>query len=127
MEDRRRAGLWLALAGLAGASGVVAGALGAHHADAGAQHLVETGAHYQVVHALALVGVALAMRLRGGRLIEAAGWAFLAGCVLFGGGLYATAGGAPRATMLVPFGGAAFILGWLLLAGAGLRDWRRFV
>lgn len=118
--------MWLGLAGLDGAVGVVAGALSAHGGTPATQHLVETGAHYQVLHALALVGVALAMRARGGRLIEWAGYAFLIGCVLFSGGLYATAAGGVQLTVLVPFGGAAFIAGWLLLAAAGLRDWRRF-
>jgi uncharacterized membrane protein YgdD (TMEM256/DUF423 family) len=116
--------MWLGLAGLDGAVGVIAGALSAHGTAPATQHLVETGAHYQVLHALALVGVALAMRARGGRLVEWAGWAFVLGCVLFSGGLYATAANLPL-TVLVPFGGAAFIAGWLLLAAAGLRDWRR--
>jgi uncharacterized membrane protein YgdD (TMEM256/DUF423 family) len=125
VEDRRRAGLWLALAGLNGAAGVVAGALGAHDVPPETQRLVETGAHFQLLHALALVGVALAMRTRGGRFVEWSGWAFLLGCLLFSGGLYLLAAGIGRAGILIPFGGIAFIVGWLLLAAAGLRDWRR--
>lgn len=125
MEDRRRGGLWLALAGLNGAAGVAAGALGAHDVAPDAQRLVETGAHFQLLHALALVGVGLAMRTRGGRLVEWAGWAFLLGCLLFCCGLYLLAGGIGRAVFMIPFGGTAFIVGWLLLAAAGLRDWRR--
>src|SRR5580692_3525857 len=90
VEDRRRAGLWLALAGL-------------------------NGAHFQLLHALALVGVALAMRTRGGRFVEWSGWAFLLGCLLFSGGLYLLAAGQARAALMIPFGGTAFIVGWLLL------------
>jgi uncharacterized membrane protein YgdD (TMEM256/DUF423 family) len=125
MEDRRRAGLWLAVAGADGAAGVIAGALSAHGVSPGAQHLVETGAHFQLFHALALVGIALAMRTRGGRLVEWAGGAFLLGCLLFSGGLYLLASGTTQAIALVPVGGTAFIVGWLLLGAAGLRDWRR--
>jgi uncharacterized membrane protein YgdD (TMEM256/DUF423 family) len=125
VEDRRRAGWWLALAGLNGAVGVGADALGAHDVAPGAHRLVETGAHFQLLHALALVGVALAMRTRGGRFIEWSGWAFLLGCLLFSGGLYLLAAGLGDAGILIPFGGTAFIIGWLLLGAAGLRDWRR--
>jgi len=126
MEDRRRGGLWLALAGLNGAVGVIAGAIGAHASLGAAQPLVATGAHFQLFHALALVGIALAMRSRGGRLIEWAGCALLAGCILFSGGLYLDALGIQSLGPIVPVGGTAFIVGWLLLAAAGLRDWRRF-
>jgi len=125
VEDRRRAGLWLAVAGLDGAAGVVAGALGAHGVAPDVRHLVETGAQFQLLHALALAGVALTVRTRGGRLVEWAGWAFLIGCLLFSGGLYLMAAGTLRAIPLVPVGGTAFIVGWLLFGAAGLRDWRR--
>lgn len=126
MQDRRRAGLWLGLAGLNGAIGVIAGALGAHAALPEARSFVETGAHYQLVHAVGLFGVGILMGTRGGRFIDWAGWAFLIGCLLFAGGLYFAAGGFRSVGVLTPFGGLAFILGWLLLAAAGLRDWRRF-
>jgi uncharacterized membrane protein YgdD (TMEM256/DUF423 family) len=125
MDDRRRAGMWLALAGLDGAIATIAGALGAHGGAPEARALIQTGAHYQLVHALALAVVALLMRTRGGRLIEASGVAFVIGSALFSGGLYLTAAGFPSVTILVPFGGASFITGWLLIAAAGLRDWRR--
>jgi uncharacterized membrane protein YgdD (TMEM256/DUF423 family) len=122
MGDQRRAGMWFVLAGLAGAGGVIAGALGAHASDVAARALIETAARYQLVHAAALAVVALLARSRGGRLVDAAGVAFLAGCVLFGAGLYSTAAGYQSFTILTPFGGAGFIVGWLLIAVIGLRD-----
>jgi uncharacterized membrane protein YgdD (TMEM256/DUF423 family) len=125
MEDRRCAGIWLALAGLDGAVATIAGALGAHGGTPEARALVGTGAHYQLIHAVALAIVALLMRTRGGHLIESAGAAFLLGSLLFGGGLYLTAAGFRSFTILTPFGGASFIAGWLLMAAAGLRDWRQ--
>jgi uncharacterized membrane protein YgdD (TMEM256/DUF423 family) len=122
MGDQRRAGMWFVLAGLDGAVGVIAGALGAHAGDAGARALVETAARYQLVHAAALAIVALLAGSRGGRLVGAAGVAFLAGSILFGAGLYSTAAGYRSFTILTPFGGAGFIAGWLLIAGIGLCD-----
>jgi uncharacterized membrane protein YgdD (TMEM256/DUF423 family) len=87
-DDRRGAGPWLILAGLNGALAMIAGALGAHASAPDARVLVETAAHYQLVHAVALAVVALLARLGGGRLVVASGLAFLLGCVLFSGGLY---------------------------------------
>src|SRR5258708_22494843 len=111
MGDKRRAGMWFVLAGLDGAAGTVAGALGAHGSDAAARSLIEIAAHYQLMHAAALAVIALLARSRGGRLVDAAGLAFLAGSVLFGVGLYSTAAGYQSFTILTPLGGAGFIAG----------------
>jgi uncharacterized membrane protein YgdD (TMEM256/DUF423 family) len=125
MEDRRGGGFWLGMAGLNGAVGVIAGAMAAHGASA--PELVETASRYQLLHAVALFGVALLMRSRGGRFAALAGWAFLAGCLFFSGGLYGRAFIASWSLgWVAPLGGTAFILGWLLLAAAGFRDWIRF-
>lgn len=120
MDDNRRAGLWLALAGLNGAAAVIAGALGAHAATPGARALVETGSHYQLVHAVALAAIAALTHTHGGRLLDASGVAFVVGCVLFCGGLYLRAAEMSALAFLIPVGGAAFIVGWLLMASAGL-------
>jgi uncharacterized membrane protein YgdD (TMEM256/DUF423 family) len=121
MDDSRGVRVWLMLAGLNGAAAVVAGALGAHASAPGARALVETGAHYHLVHAAALVGIAALARPVGGWLLGASGAAFGLGCLLFGGGLYLRAAGYPGLSFVVPIGGGAFIVGWLLLAAAGLR------
>jgi uncharacterized membrane protein YgdD (TMEM256/DUF423 family) len=58
-----------------------------------------------------------------GSWIRAAGALHLAGIVLFSGGLYALALGAPKwLGAVTPFGGVAFILGWLAFAAAVLRS-----
>mgnify|MGYP001133499183 CR=1 FL=1 len=50
-------------------------------------------------------------------LSERTTWLFVAGIALFCGSLYALALGAPSAVgFATPFGGAAFIAGWLMLA-----------
>jgi uncharacterized membrane protein YgdD (TMEM256/DUF423 family) len=120
METHRGADVWLVLAGLNGAAAVIAGALGAHASAPAARALVETGSHYQLVHAAALVAVAALMRTRGGWPLHASAVAFLFGCVLFGGGLYLRATDYTALGFVVPLGGGAFIVGWLLLVVAGV-------
>lgn len=110
------------LVGVAGASAVLLGAFGAHALrgvlDADHRELWHTAVNYHFWHALAL---ALAAGLGQGRGRRVAFAAFALGIVLFSGSLYALALGAPRWVGIVtPFGGVAFILGWLAL-GLSLR------
>jgi uncharacterized membrane protein YgdD (TMEM256/DUF423 family) len=53
-------------------------------------------------------------------------WLFVAGMLLFGGGLLvsATMGLGPFGA-IVPAGGTALMLGWLVVAGLGLRRLRQ--
>lgn len=105
------------LVGLAGASAVLLGAFGAHalHDALGAQgrELWHTAVNYHAWHALAL---ALAAGLGRGRSRSVAIAAFAIGIVLFSGSLYALALDAPRwCGVITPFGGLAFVIGWLAL------------
>lgn len=104
---------WIAiLAALAGALAVGAGAFGAHGASGQAAEWLKTGAHYQLVHAIAAL-VALRMEARG------PAWLFVGGGAIFGGTLYLMALGAPRwFGAITPIGGALLIAGWLWLAWA---------
>jgi len=82
----------------------------------------ETGARYQMFHALALLAVGLLAQTRPSPLLNGAGWAFTAGTILFSGSLYALPlTGLRWLGMITPFGGLAFLAGWLLLA---LAAWR---
>lgn len=79
----------------------------------------ETGARYQMYHALALLAVAWAATRWPGGAVTAAGWLFVAGTLLFSGSLYLLAVTGVRVLgAITPFGGLAFILGWLALAWA---------
>lgn len=102
---------WLAiLAALSGAIAVGAGAFGAHGASGQAQEWLKTGAHYQLIHAVAAL-VALRMETRG------SAWLFIGGGAIFAGTLYLMALGAPRwFGAITPIGGAMLIAGWLWLA-----------
>ena len=100
---------------------VAAGAFGAHalraRLDLGMLAVFETGARYEMYHALALLAVAWASSRWPGRLTSMAGWCFVAGTVLFSGSLYAMALTGQRALgAITPLGGVAFLSGWLCLA-----------
>jgi uncharacterized membrane protein YgdD (TMEM256/DUF423 family) len=115
-----------ALGALSGFVGVAAGAFGAHALRARlAPDLLavfQTGAQYQMYHALALLAVAWACGRWPGGAAAAAGWCFLAGTLLFSGSLYALAlSGARGLGAVTPVGGVAFLAGWACLAWAALR------
>jgi uncharacterized membrane protein YgdD (TMEM256/DUF423 family) len=117
---------FLALGAISAAVSVAAGAFGAHALRARlAPELLlvfETGARYQMYHALGLALAAWAASRGGGAAAVWAGWLFAAGTVLFSGSLYALAlSGARGLGAVTPFGGAAFIGGWIALAVAALR------
>ncbi|WP_157217753.1 DUF423 domain-containing protein [Flavisphingomonas formosensis] len=103
-----------ALAAFSGAIAVAAGAFAAHGASGRAAELLRTGAHYQLVHAVAAIAV---LALAGSRAVA---WLFVAGGALFAGTLYAMAFGAPNwFGAITPIGGAGLIAGWAWL-GVGL-------
>lgn len=105
----------------AGASAVIFGAFGAHGLrgtlDAAQMQIWHTAVEYHFWHALAL---ALAATVASpGRRRTVAVATFGLGIVLFCGSLYALALGAPRWVGIVtPFGGTAFIVGWIALGMA---------
>lgn len=77
----------------------------------------ETGVRYQMYHALALLAVAWACTRWPGTAVNASGWLFVAGTVLFSGSLYALSlTGIRWLGAITPVGGIAFLAGWLCLA-----------
>jgi len=111
------------LGAIFGFLGVAAGAFGAHalrgRLSADMLQVFETGARYQLIHALALVGVALAREHFAGRALVVAGWMFVAGIPLFSFSLYALAFTGNRLWGTVtPLGGLCFLAGWAALAVA---------
>ena len=114
----------LALSGAAilMAAAVALGAFGAHalKARVGPDAIAawQTAVNYHAWHALGLFGVGVLMtQYAQARGLQHAAWLFVAGIALFSGSLYALALGAPAAVGIVtPFGGVAFIGGWMVLA-----------
>ncbi|MDV5859653.1 DUF423 domain-containing protein [Pseudomonas mendocina] len=118
--------LWLLLSAFAGFTGVALGAFAAHGLKGRLtpEYLAvfQTGTHYQMIHALALFGVGLLALHMPGRLVNLAGGAFAVGILLFSGSLYLlTLSGIGKLGMITPFGGVAFLIGWLCL---GLAAWK---
>ena len=116
----------LLLAALFGFTGVGLGAFAAHglKSQLSAEYLAvfQTGVHYQMLHALALLGLAALWQRLGGRLLTAAGVCFCVGILLFSGSLYAlTLSGISALGMITPVGGLMFLAGWFCL---GLAAWR---
>jgi uncharacterized membrane protein YgdD (TMEM256/DUF423 family) len=115
---------FLFLAGINGAIAVIAGALASHAPGlpSGPAATIRLGGTYHLVHAVALGLTALAARGAARPRAQAAGWLFLAGMILFSGGLYLLAlTNMHLFAYLVPFGGLSFIAGWIVLALAALK------
>ncbi len=92
--------------------------------DPQAKGWLETGAHYQLVHALAVFACVMLWR-QGGAAAQIAAWLFLAGGFVFAVTLYAMALGAPRwLGAVTPIGGVLLILGWAALAWTALTGTR---
>jgi uncharacterized membrane protein YgdD (TMEM256/DUF423 family) len=102
------------LGAVLGFLGVLAGAFGAHALEGRLtpeMHAIwETGARYQLVHAVVLL-------FTGWIGARAAGWLVLAGIVIFSGSLYALAlTGVRGLGAVTPLGGLCLLAGWLALA-----------
>ena len=82
------------------------------------RQVLDTAREMHFVHSLALLAVGIISAQFGRKLlIDLAGVAFLAGIILFCGGIYAAYGPqAAAAKPLIPLGGASFMLGWILFA-----------
>jgi uncharacterized membrane protein YgdD (TMEM256/DUF423 family) len=121
---------FLALGAASAGVAVAAGAFGAHalraHVEPRLLEVFETGARYQMYHALALIAVAWILdRVAGSpaqRPATVAGWSFVVGTVLFTGSLYLmTFTGIGALGAITPLGGVAFLIGWTSLALAATR------
>ena len=120
------------LAALLGALAVILGAFGAHALKSRLTPyelgIFETAVRYHFYHVFALFSVDVLASLARGRglgelpELRTAGWAFAIGIALFCGSLYAiVATGVPKFGIVTPFGGVAFIVGWLSIA---LAAWK---
>lgn len=119
----------LLIATLSAGIAVAAGAF-ASHALRGqlsdrALEIFQTGATYQMYHALALLFVALWLSRTETAIswISGAAWAFVVGIILFSGSLYTLSlTGIKILGIITPFGGVAFLGGWLSLAIAAWQN-----
>ncbi|MEC0238744.1 DUF423 domain-containing protein [Paenibacillus dokdonensis] len=100
---------------------VAIGAFGAHLLEPivgeSSMKVYETGVQYHMVHALGIIFVAVAAGFWGdSRKLALAGWLLFAGIILFSGSLYLLAiTGIKPLGIITPFGGVAFMIGWICL------------
>ncbi|NDJ17327.1 DUF423 domain-containing protein [Myxacorys almedinensis] len=115
--------LFLMLGAILGAISVAAGAFATHSLRETLSErmleIFETGARYQMYHALALlaVGILFARPTINSMLLTASGISFVVGIGLFSGSLYALSLlGIRQLGAVAPLGGIALIVGWISLA-----------
>ena len=118
--------VFFTLGALAAFIGVALGAFAAHglkaRLDAAMLVTFETGVRYHMIHALALLAVGWAATRWPGAAVNASGWLFVAGIVLFSGSLYILSlTGVRWLGAITPFGGLAFLGGWLCLVWAAWK------
>lgn len=82
----------------------------------------QTAVHYQMVHALGLLAIALLMPHFSTVWLARAGYSMLFGILIFSGSLYALAlSGIRLLGAITPIGGLAFLAGWSMLAWTACR------
>lgn len=114
------------LGALLGGLSVAFGAFGAHalrnQLEPRMLEVFETAVRYQMYHALALFAAAWIYAQTQAPAAQFAGWAFVAGILLFSGSLYVMTFTGMRALGAVtPIGGLAFLAGWAALAVAAMK------
>ena len=121
---------WVRIAAILGAAGVFIGAFGAHWLEkfpgvanftseqlTKSREWLETGVRYHFYHALAILGVGILAIVRPDANLSSPAIAFLVGILVFSGALYVMTVTQIRVLgAIVPIGGVAFIVGWVLLA-----------
>ena len=119
---------FLKTAALAGALTVILGAFAAHGLkkilSADNLQVYETAVRYQFYHVFALLAAGILYAAFPGKSMKWAGRFFIIGMILFCGSLYLLCYVKHNALPLnwlgaiTPFGGAAFIAGWIMLFAA---------
>ncbi|HAJ59038.1 MAG TPA: DUF423 domain-containing protein, partial [Cyanobacteria bacterium UBA8543] len=115
--------IFLGVGAILGGLSVAAGAFGAHalrqKLSERAIEIFQTGVHYQMYHALALllVGLLLSRAEVAQSTLVAAGFSFIIGVAIFSGSLYALSlTNIKWLGAITPVGGVAFMVGWGCLA-----------
>ncbi len=122
-KAKRMERLFLTIGSVLALLAVGLGAFGAHGLEGRLDppdHLRDTfevAVRYQMYHALALLVLGLVLERFPGELGNWAGWAFVAGTLIFSGSLYTLVMTGVRGLGAVtPIGGLALLVGWGLLA-----------
>ncbi|MBE9051922.1 DUF423 domain-containing protein [Nostocales cyanobacterium LEGE 11386] len=117
--------IFVSVAAVLGGLSVAAGAFASHalreKISERSLEIFETGARYQMYHALALLLVAILISRSESPqpILVASGWLFIIGMAIFSGSLYALSlTGVKLLGAITPLGGVAFLAAWGALAFA---------
>jgi uncharacterized membrane protein YgdD (TMEM256/DUF423 family) len=120
--------LFLLAGTISGALSVMIGAFGAHALKSkllanGRLDIFETAVKYQFYHSLALMVLGILMLVKfESKLMDYAGYSFIAGILVFSGSLYILClTNVGKWGAVTPFGGLFLIAGWLLMFTAILN------
>jgi len=120
--------MWIVLGALAGLTGVALAAAGAHafapRVGPGGMEMLRSATQLQMIHALALILCGVwAERAADGRrrVIHLAALCFTLGLIAFSGTIHVLVLSGLRLPGVAPTGGTLLMIGWALLALAGLR------
>jgi uncharacterized membrane protein YgdD (TMEM256/DUF423 family) len=119
--------IFVLLGAISGFLSVALGAFGAHVLEGRIpERYIDTwqkGVQYQMFHTLGLFIVALlATKWPNVSLIPLAGWIMFVGIILFSGSLYILSVTQIKVLgAITPFGGFAFLIGWLLIGYAAIK------
>lgn len=120
----------LQAAALSACLAVVFGAFGAHglkpHLDVQMMQTYQTAVQYHFYHSLALLANAILLKLYvDSTLLLKSAFLFVIGIVLFSGSLYLMAlSGIRWLGIITPLGGLSFIMAWLCLWFAAVKEFR---
>jgi uncharacterized membrane protein YgdD (TMEM256/DUF423 family) len=117
----------LAIGAVNGFLAVLLGAFGAHALRSvltpDSRAIYETAAHYHLIHAVALMGIACLYDRLPPRLARVATILFGIGILVFCGSLYVLAAtGMKWLGAVTPLGGLSFLAGWAALAAAAMKS-----
>ena len=113
--------LFMTIAAVSGFLVVGIGAFGAHVIQSSLTPesfaTFQTGVLYHMVHTLALLGISILItKSQNISILNASGWFFTFGIVLFSGSLYLLSiSGIKILGAIAPFGGLSFLCGWSCL------------
>lgn len=118
--------LFLLLGAVFGFLAVALGAFGAHGLEGKISDKAlanwDKAVQYQMFHTIAIVLVALLISKVQSAQLTTAGWFFTLGILLFSGSLYLYATtGQKFLAMITPFGGVAFLVGWVFFGYAAVK------
>ena len=112
--------LLLVIASCFGLTGVGMGAFAAHglrqQLSESALAVLQTGVLYQLLHAVALLGLAIACALFSSLWLRIAAGLISVGVLLFSGSLYLLVLTPLKLGLVTPLGGLCLMLGWLCIA-----------